>query len=888
MLALLRTVFFRIRGVFLARRFDAEFDHEAQIHLSLLTDRYIRQGMEPDAARCAARRQFGDLAQLKEDLRYRHAVPQLDVLLQDLGYAGRQIRKAPAFTLSAVLILALGVSASTAVFAVVNAVLLNPLPYPEPGRVASFAVADRYGMAHPGSLSYPNFFDFRAANRVFEHLVSYRDSNFSLTGSDPAIQVPGEIVAWDLFALLRVQPVLGRGFLPDEERPGTHVVVLSYDLWQSRFNSDATIIGRTTGVNGRPYTVVGVAPSGFHFPEDSPEVKLWASLSDDATVSEFTPLTAQRGARVLDAIARLKPGVTFQLAQAQMDMVAAVLVQQHPDENKNTPTTRVRPALETIVGGARKSLLTLFGAVGLLLIIACANVANLLLARNTERSREFALRAALGASRLRVVRQLLVESLLLGLMASAAGVLLAYGTLHYILPLAVNSIPRLSQATVDVRVLSFSAALALFTSMLFTMAPAIRVARTDLTDSMKQGARGIARGRDPLRASLVVAQVTLGLVLLSAAELLIGSFLHLQHRDAGIRPGGLLTFQISLPDAQYNDAQQIAFSDRLMERMRAIPGVQQAAFGMPLPLAGHQMTVSFDIVERPMKAAERPSADIAIVSPGFFPAMGIPVVAGRDFSEHDVADSPQVMIVNQAFADRYFPGEKAVGKLVEPGATNGPRGPRRREIVGIVANATQAALDQDPVPIYYFPYKQLSWGIGSIVLKTPLPPLSLLPRATTAIASLDKMAPVYGAKTMEARAYAALARPRFQMMLMTTFAVIALLLTVGGLYGVLTYSVAMRRREIGVRMALGAERLDVVGMVIREALLLVGMGLGLGTVGAIAAKRLGEALIYGFAPGLSQLTVPACTVLTLASLLAALVPAFKAARVDPMETLRSE
>ena len=887
---MLRAVLSRIFGTFHRRQLDDEFDEEVREHLNMLVERFIARGMDPAEAFYAARRQFGGVTQMKEHLRDRRALPPFDVLVQDARHAFRQLRNAKWFTVSAALTLALGVGASTAVFAVLDTVVLRPLPYAEPERLMAFRSIDRRGTPHPTNVSYPTFFDFRARNAVFAHLVSYRDERFTLTDSLPAVRVGGEIVSFDLFPLLGVQPVLGRGFLPEEEKAGIHVVVLSHALWKSRFGGDRGILGRRVRINGMPFTVVGVAPAGFRFPLDNPDVQLWAPLSEDATVSEFTPLTEQRGARVLDVIGRLKPGVTADQARAQMDLIAGSLARQYPDENKNVATTWVQPELERLVGGSRKPLWILLGAVALVLLIACANVANLLLARSIERAREFALRVALGASRPAVARQVLFEGLTLGLFGTAGGVLLALAALKGVLPLAGDDIPipRILQAGIDGRVLAFSIVMAVLTSVLFSLAPALQIVRVDPSGALKEGAPNIARGHHRFRSALVIGQITLGLVLLVGAELLIASFLYLMQRDPGFRRGHLLTFDIGLSETQYNVAGQIAFSDRLIERLKAIPGVRSAATGRPLPLQGHQMSVAFDIEEHPAPAPERPYSDMAIVTPGYFDTMGISLLKGRDFSERDDDKAQAVLVVNEAFARKYFPDEEVIGKRIKPGATNGKEGMRMREIVGVVGNAKQEALNAEPDPIYYFPYKQLSWGLGTIVLRTAVPPLKVEPVVRATLMSLDREAPMYQVRTGEEVSAAAIAGPRFLMVLMGSFAGIALLLTVVGLYGVLSYAVARRRREIGVRIALGAGRREVLGLVLREAMQLVVVGLTLGLVGAVGAERLLKSIIFGVRPGDVSMVTVACCVMVITSMAAAFVPAARAASVDPMQALRSE
>jgi len=877
---MLRAVFSRICATFRRRRLDEEFDQEVRGHLDMLAERFIRNGMEPAEAFFAARRQFGGVTQVKENLRERRALPPLDVLVQDVRHAFRQLRKAKAFTASAALTLALGIGATTVVFAVLDAVVLRPLPYAEPERLMAFGSGGQRGAPQPASLSYPTFFDFRKENRVFDHLVSYRDARFTLNDSLPAIQVVGEIVSWDLFPLLGIQPQLGRGFLSEEERPGTSVVVLSHSLWTSRFGGDQGILGRAIRINGRPFTVAGVAKAGFQFPVDVPAVQLWVTLAEDATS------TGERGARMLDAIGRLKTGVTAEQARMQTDLVAGELARQYPDHRRNLATTWVQPELERVAGSSRKALWILLGAVGLVLLIACANVANLLLARSTERSREFVLRAALGASRLALMRQLLIESLALGLIATAGGILLAWIAIQGLLPLVVDSIPvpRIAQAGIDGRVLAFSALVALLTSVVFSLAPAFDVMRAEPAGALKEGAANIARGRHRFRSVLVVGQITLGLVLLVGAELLIASFRHLSQQDPGFRTDRLLTFDVGLPEGQYGAAGQIAFYDRLIERLRAIPGVRAAGTGRPLPLQGHEMRAAFDIEERRAAAPDRPRSDIAIVTPGYFGAMGIPLLKGRDFSERDAAGSLLVLVVNEAFARKYFPGEDVIGKRIQSGA-----GPIvMREIVGVVGDAKQAALGMDPDPIYYFPYKQLPWGLGTIVLRTAVRPADLESAVRAELAGLDRQAAVHQFQTGEDLSARATAGIQFPMVLMGSFAAIALLLTVTGLYGVLSYTVARRRREIGVRIALGAGRWEVLGLVLRDAGLLVIAGLILGSAGALGAGRLLGSTVYGVRPGDPLILACACCIMVITSLAAAYVPARRAASVDPMQALRSE
>ena len=884
----IRAALSRISSTFRRRGLDQELVEEVSEHLERLARHFIAQGMSPEEARYAARRQFGGVAQLQENLRERRGLPQLEILWRDVRYAFRQLRGAPAFTFAAMLTLAIGIGANTAVFAVVDAVVLRPLPYPDPHRLISVESWETaHGAPHPETLSYPNFFDFRTGNRVFDHLVCYRDDEMSMALPSRAIHVDAEIVSWDLFDVLRVHPELGRGFLPDEEKPGAHVAVLGHELWQTHFAADPGIVGRSVSISGKPFTIVGVAPAGFHFPPDSPSPQLWTTLAEDSTVSIGHPLTTQRGARVLRAIGRLKDGISLQQAKAGMDSVAAALAVQYPEENRTRASTYLRPELERLIGDTRKPMLMLMGAVFLVLLIACANIANLILARSVERQREMAVRSAMGASRLTMIRQLLTESLALALVGSFAGMVIAYACLRVFVPLAADSIPRISQAAVDTRVLAFSISLAMFTSVLFSLAPAFQVGKVDLANSLKEGTRSVTRGPERLRSLLVVGQVTLGLMLVSGAGLLIASFLFLQRRDLGFKAENVLTFSLDFP-TQYNVAEQSTFSDEILRRLGVLPGVQSVAAGWPLPLMGHEINISFLVEGQPLAAPERHRSDMAIVTPGYFRALGIPLLQGREFTDRDNDDGPPVVIVNQAFAEKFFPGQSALGKRIQSGATNGNRGEQMREIVGIVGNAKQSALDLTPDTIYYFPYRQMSWFIGSLIVRTSAPPHSLESAARSVVASMDKQIPMYRVRTMEEMSAFAMAQPRFQMLLLSAFAVIALALTVLGLYGILAYSVVQRTREIGVRMALGASRRGVLGMVLKRAMQLVVAGVCLGLAGATAEGYFLQSMLYGVRPDNIFLVSVASALMVCTGLLAAWLPAHRAASINVVTALRTE
>jgi putative ABC transport system permease protein len=876
-----------IRQLIARRRLSRELSEEIQEHLAETIEALVENGMSASEAAAAARRQFGNVTFLEEGAREVWRWTMLEDILADIRYAFRQLRKSPVFAIAAISTLAVGVGADTAVFSVVNAVMLRPLPYAQPDRLVSVASWSIKGVPHPEpALSYPTFFDFRALNQVFDHLVCYRDNQYTMGAPERPIHVDGEIVSWDLFPALGVQPEIGRGFLPEEEKPGSGAVVLSHQLWQAQFGGDRSLVGKSITIDGRPHTVAGIAPPGFRFPAESNLAQIWTTIATDATVQMGEPITEQRGARLLSATGRLKPGVAIEQARAQMDLVAGALAQQHP-ENKNLPATYIQPQLAVLVGNTRSPLLVLLAAVGLVLLIACANIASLLLARTAERRHEFCVRAAIGASRSRIVRQLLAESMVLALLGCIAGLILAFASLRVLLPLAGDSIPRISQASLDGRVLGFSIALATLTSVLFSLAPALQVAQTRLTDSLKQDNRGGVRGSDRLRSILVIGQIALGLVLLSGASLLIASFAHLARQDPGVKTDHVLTFGVNLPSARYNDARSVSFYDQLVGRLKALPGAQSAAAGNPLPFTGDQINVSFDIEERPTPPASRPHADMAIVTPGYFQTLGIPTVEGRDFLPRDDASAPPVLIVNRAFADKFFPGEQVVGKRIRPGAT-GAMGQTTNEIVGLVGNARQSALVAEPEPIYYFSYKQLTWGGLYGVLRTSTPPAAVESSVREAVASIDSQEPVFDLKTLDELKATDIAQPRFQMLLLASFAGVALLLIVVGLYGLLAYSVMRRTREIGLRIALGATGNSVLRMVLAKTLAMVGAGLVIGFAASVAGGSLLQEMLYGAGPRDPVVFVVACLLITATALAAAYVPARRASKVDPVQALRTE
>lgn len=894
MLTQLRTLLSRLAaslGGRVAR--DRETDEEIRLHIEMLVSRFTAQGMTEEEARSAALRQFGRKTALQEDLREKRAFPQIDTFWRDTVLAFRQLRRKPSFTISIGLTLVVGIGASTTIFGITYAVLLHALPYADPDRLVSFQ-STRGTKTHPGvpapdSLSYPDLFDFRRQNKVFSHLVSYRDSQFTLTAKVPAVQLQGEIVSWDLFPMLGVTLLHGGGFRAQDEAPGMHAAVLSYRLWQDHFGGNPNVAGQIVSINGRGYRVAGVAPAGFQFPPQNPGVQVWVTLADDSVSVEGHPLSIQRGSRVLDAMGRLAAGVKLERAKAEMDAIAVSLARQYPDDDGNNRATWVHPALDAIVGDTKTPILILCGAVGLLMLVACANVANLLLVRGSERRQEFAMRAALGASPSAILRQWLWETLALGSIGCGFGLVAAALFLRVASTMAGDVIPRLPESKLRWQVIAFAVGLMLLTSIAFSIVPAVQSFRLNLERVLRDGSRSVTGRSMRLRDMLVISQITLSLTLLTGAELLMASFIHLAHRDPGFEPDHILTFSVGLSDSAYpRREQQLAFWNHMLTSLRALPGVKQAATGAVLPLTGDQMSVSFDIEERRQRPNNRPHSAISIVSPDYFSTLGIRLLKGRSFTEHDDANSPPVLVVNQAFADKFFPGESVLGKRIEPGATNAKEGTRLREIVGVVANARQNPLAPAFEPIYYFPYQQLTWFFGSVILKTSGPPRALENSVRTLIAGLDRQAPIYDVRTMDELASVSLGRLRFPSVLLSSFAGVTLLLTAIGLYGTLAYSVEMRRREFGIRMALGAAPGQVLSVVIRKAVLLITIGLVTGAALSVAAQRLLAGVAFVTSQGAAGLLLAGCLTLTITGLLAASLPAFRAASIDPTETLRQE
>jgi predicted permease len=809
-------------------------------------------------------------------------------LMQDFRYALRQLRKNPGFTAVAVVTLALGIGANTAVFSVIDAVMLRPLPYYQPQRLIEAKSADTH-RTQAISISYPDFFDWRAQNRTLENLVSYHDNQFTLTGLERPVQVDTEVVSWDLLPALGIHPELGRGFVPDEEKAGTRVVLISHALWSSQFRADPAIVGRSVRLSGDLYTVIGVMPASFRFPVNKPRNSIWTTLAVDDDPSDPKPVTGNRGAHFLNAFGRLKPGVTVMQADQDVRAIAANLAKQYPTSNTRHDTAKVQTEVASLIGDARTALLIVLGAVALVLLIACGNIANLLLARMRERQREIAVRSALGAGRKRIVRQLLAESVMLSAVGGLVGCGLAFVSTPAILSLIGDSVPRAADAGVDLRVLSFAFFVSFAAGLIFGVIPAISASRTDLVSTLKEGGRSEISGHDWLRSSLIVGQVALGLVLTAGAGLLLTSLANLLHTSEGFNPDRLTTMFFETPDAHYKDTRP-QFYREYFEKLRALPGVQSASGTIILPMTDDRAVITFEDPEHPVPESQQPSANLTPITPQYFSTMQIPFIAGRDFSDRDDMKSPQVMIVNRTFAEKFFPGENVLGKKIKPGAGNGTQGgPPWREIVGVVGDIRLGATDREMPPAIYLPADQMNtWCCLYSVVRTSLDPTSLRASVQRIVSGIDKDIPVTQVRTMNELMLSELSQPRFATTLLSTFAGLAIALTVVGLYGVMTYSVSRRTREIGVRMALGAQRREVLSMVLRDAAILLGAGIAIGITAALMSASVLKDMLYGTGSRNPVVLSLVCAMIAIAGIIAACIPALRAAQVDPMVALRYE
>jgi putative ABC transport system permease protein len=831
--------------------------------------------------------EFGGLERVKEEVRDTRWETHLDNLLRDFRYGLRTLRKSPAFTAVAVLTLALGIGANTAIFSVVYAVLLKPLPYANPDQLFNvFQAKPQEGVGGTG-WSYANFVELRAQNRVFSDVAGAQQHQLTLTGRGEPSVINTSVVTPELFSLFGEKPLAGRTFFSQDGKPGAPpVVILSESLWRSSFGAVPNVIGSSINLDKRTFTVVGIMPAAFRFPALTESEQLWIPLVQDPL---FGGWMNRRGGHWLQVTGRIKPGVSMTQVQAELDAIGARLAKEFPAENGGW-TIRMVPLQQMIVGNVKSALLVLLGAVGLVLLIACANIANLLLTRATSRAREIAVRTALGAGRIRIVRQLLSETSVLGLLGGLTGIVLAYVGVHALSSLLPANLPQVNAIRVDNFVLGFALILSAIASCAFGLAPALFAANSNLQSSLREGGgrSGESRNRRRARSFLAAGEIALAMVLLVAAGLLLRSFSKLTSVSPGFDAQHLVKADISLPRFQYSTPQQwAAFSGELLARLQAQPGLQDSAVAVPRPIADGQINLGFDIVGNPpLSAGTSRTADYVSVSPDYFHLMGIPLLSGRFFDRRDILSSPRVTVISKAMARLYFPNQDPLGKQLT--FSFPPDSGAMRGIVGIVGDVRDVALGQDPGPMMYVPYAQAPFWGANVVVKSTLSPSSVAAAIRQEVQKIDKDLPVTDVAMMPDLIEASVSQPRFRTFLLGVFAAMALLLAAIGIFGVISYSVSCRTNEIGIRVALGASRGAILWMVLRETLLLTFAGLAIGIPCALAASRLVGHLLFGVsANDLATLTIVALVLAAVAAF-AGYIPARRATRVDPLLALRYE
>ena len=879
----------KIGALFRRRNLADEIDEEVRIHLEMEAQENRERGMPPEEARYAALRRFGNVTQSQEQSHETWGWPWFETLLQDLRYGLRQLRHNPGSTAVVIATLALGIGANTAIFSMVNAVLLRPLPFANPHELVSvFESRPQDGIAFDG-FSYPNFRECRKQESVFSEMAGYQAHDLTLTGKGQPTIVHTVVVTAEIFRLLEARPLAGRVFFSkDGLRGAAPVAVLSENLWRSRFGADPNMIGKPVTLDQRSFTIVGIMPAAFHFPLRSETEDVWIPLVQDPLFSKWMPRT---GGHWLNVVARRRPGVSMAQAQAAMDTMALRLAREYPSDNAGWKV-EIESLQQQIVGPVKPALLILLAAVGLVLLIACANIANLLLARATARTQEMAVRMAIGAGRSRILRQLLTESALLGLIGGIAGILLAFWGVESLKSLLPPGLPLVHAIRVDGGVLLFALALSLAASLVFGIAPAFAAARAGFQSGLEEGAprSGESGARRRFRGLLVAAEFALAVVLLVGAGLLIRSFTAMMNVNPGFNPRRVVTAEIDLPQFQYSTPEQWnAFANESLRRIQAEPGMQDSALGIPLPIADGFVNLGFDIPGQPALApgATR-SADYAAISPGYFHVMQIPLLRGRGFGREDSPSTAPVTVISQEFARRFFPNQDPIGRQLEFGfPTNGKAS---RRIVGVVGNVRDVSLSQQPGPMMYVPFAQAPFWGEVVVVRSSLGTADVAASIRRVVHDIDKNLPITDIASLPDAidSQASVAQPRFRTLLLGLFAALALVLAAVGIFGVMSYTVSCRTHEIGIRMALGATPSGVLRLLLVEATGLVFAGLVIGVPLALLLTRYLGGLLYGVEPSDPLTFIAVSLILIAVALLACFIPARRAAKVDPMVALRYE
>ena len=863
-------LFRRLVYLFRRQRLDRELDEEMQFHLRM---------KEKARGAGAARRQFGNFTLWKEVSREMWGWSSFDKLMQDVRYALRTMRRSPGFTAIVVATLALGIGANTAIFSIVDGVLLRPLPYPDADRLAGVFSHFAAVSVPRGNFAVADFLDLRAQLKSLDKFSAYSYRRWTITGSGEPEILAGAGVTSSFFSVLGVHPVVGRTFFDGEDKPNaTPLVVISEALWRRKFSSDPAIAGKTILLNGTGNTVVGVMPSDFAFPQ--PGIDLWQLMA-------FNPPT-QRFPFFLRGIARLKPGYTWEQAQAELNTLAAGIEKLDPHTFQHL-TFPLVPLQEAMVGNVRLALLVILGAVGLVLLIAAVNVANLLLARAASREREIAIRMSIGAGRARLLRQFLTESVLLALAGGSAGVLIAWWGVRWLRTLTVANIPRLQEVHIDLRVLAFTLLISVLCGIVFGLAPLLDTLRFRVNEMLKQQERSgtASRSRLRTRSALVVAEVALSFLLLVCAGLLLRSFVNLTRVDPGFHSDNLLAAQLWPSNKKYpDDAKNNALYTELVQRVSSLPGVESVALSQTLPPNRISWVEGFRLEGHPLPAGvANPAVTLPIVGNGYFHTIGIPLIRGRYFDEHDRPGAPPVVIISATMAKRYFPNENPVGKRLMMGWSL-PNQPWR-EIVGVVGDAPYRGLGSDAEAVYYAPFEQNTGGPFFVLIRASQSSRLAEPLRAV-IASIDKDMPVTNVATMDESLASSVSQQRFRTTLIAIFGAVALVLAAIGIYGVVAYSVAQRKHEFGIRMALGAGRSDVLGLVARGSGGLVFAGMAAGAIGALALGRVLNSLLFHVQPADPITFGLAACVLVAVAVMASLLPAHRATRIDPSIALRDE
>jgi putative ABC transport system permease protein len=862
---------------------EQSLDDEVHSYVELLAEEKMRNGMNPEQARRAARIELGGIEHVKEDVREVRAGAWLDSLLQDVRYGARMLRKNPSFTAIAVLTLALGIGATTAIFSVVDAVLLRPLPYDEPNRLVTISESSfPNDLATRNPVAPGNYLDWRDRNTVFSHVVATHFPGFSLTGADRPERALGAAISAGALGMLGLRPQLGREIGPEDDHLDANaVVMLSDSLWRRRFNASRDIVGKTIHLDTTPYTVIGILPPGLQFPQE--DVDLWIPLEHELDSKNMH----WRNSHYLDVYARLNPGVTLLQAREEMNRIAGSLKKSYPDSNSGAGTI-VQPLQHDLVSGIRPALLTLLVAVGFVLLIACANVANLLLVRAIRREKELSVRVALGAGSSRLVRQLLTESILLSFAGAIAGLLIAGWVRQALLALRPAGLPLYNSVRSDFRVLLFTLAVSVLTGLLFGLVPALRAARADVNLVLKNTSRSVTSGfgANRLRSLLVAGEIAVSLILLVGAGLLIQSFVRLRNTALGFRTDHTLTMRISIPEDKYPQDEQVsAFYDRLLDKVRTLSGVERAGMVSFLPLTGHEFDNSFDIVGRPpFPPSHGEYPQVRTVDPQYFSVLGISLLRGRALNDLDRLGRPRAIVISESMARRYWHDESPLGEhvVVYMGKDQSPW-----EIVGVVSDV-RTDIDAESQPMIYFPYAQMPYRFMVLAVRSHADPKTMAEAVRIAASSIDPDQPLYQVRTLEELLAQTLVPWRFSTTLLGAFAALALLLASAGVYGVISYTVGQRTGEIGIRMALGAEPRQVLWPILFSAMKLCLAGIAVGLLGAAVLSRFLVSQLYGVHPTDVFTFAAVTTLLVVVAFAASYIPARRASRVDPVIALRHE